>query len=78
MIEALPENIRLSGDHLATKESRKDSKFLQRVRNLKAHKSSKSNFIYPGYAEDVRGGFKITEKAWLSSKHSTVIGGSSH
>lgn len=62
MIEALPDYIRLSDDHLATNESRKDSKFSQLVRNLKSHKTSKSNFIYQGYAEDVRGGFKITQK----------------
>ena len=54
--------MKLSVDHMATNESRKDSKFSQIVRNLKSHKASKSNFIYQGYAEDVRGGFKITDK----------------
>jgi hypothetical protein len=62
LIEAIPDYVNLSDDHLATNESRKDSKFSQIVRNLKSHKTSKSNFIYQGYAEDVRGGFKITAK----------------
>lgn len=62
MIEALPDYIALSDEHLAVNESRKDSKFSQIVRNLKSHKNSKSNFIYQGYAQDIRGGFKITRK----------------
>ncbi|WP_205214838.1 DNA damage-inducible protein D [Altererythrobacter sp. ZODW24] len=62
MIEALPDYIALSEEHLAANESRKDSKFSQIVRNLKSHKASKSNFIYQGYAQDIRGGFKITHK----------------
>lgn len=62
MIEALPDYIALSDEHLAMNESRKDSKFSQIVRNLKSHKNSKSNFIYQGYAQDTRGGFKITRK----------------
>lgn len=62
LIDAMPGYVKLSDDHMATNESRKDSKFSQIVRNLKSHKASKSNFIYQGYAEDVRGGFKITDK----------------
>lgn len=62
MIKALPDYIALSDEHLAANESRKDSKFSQIVRNLKSHKTSKSNFIYQGYAQDIRGGFKITHK----------------
>jgi len=62
LIEAFPEYVKLSDDHTATNASRKDSKFSQIVRNLKSHKASKSNFIFQGYAEDVRGGFKITDK----------------
>lgn len=62
MIAALPDYIALSEEHLAANESRNDSKFSQIVRNLKSHKTSKSNFIYQGYAQDIRGGFKITHK----------------
>lgn len=62
LIEAMPDYVKLSDDHMALNESRKDSKFSQIVRNLKSHKASKSNFIYQGYAGDIRGGFKITEK----------------
>ena len=62
LIEAMPNYVKLSDDHMATNVSRKDSKFSQIVRNLKSHKSSKSNFIYQGYAEDIQGGFKITER----------------
>ena len=62
LIEAMPEYVKLSADHLATNESRKDSKFSQIVRNLKSHKASKSNFIYQGYADDIPGGFSITNK----------------
>lgn len=62
LIEALPDYIALSDEHLAANDSRKDSKFSQIVRNLKSHKTSKSNFIYQGYAEAIKGGFKITPK----------------
>ncbi|MFM5906314.1 MAG: hypothetical protein ACKOPO_01790 [Novosphingobium sp.] len=54
--------VKLSDEHLATNDSRKDFKFSQIARNLKSHKASKSNFIFQGYAEEVRGGFKITDK----------------
>lgn len=62
LIDRIPEFIKLSSDHLAANASRKDSKFSQLVRNLKSHKNTKTNFIFQGYAEDVRGGFKITSK----------------
>lgn len=62
LIEEMPNYVKLSDEHLAANESRKDSKFSQIVRNLKSHKTSKTNFIFQGYAEDIRGGFKITSK----------------
>jgi methylphosphotriester-DNA--protein-cysteine methyltransferase len=62
LIEALPSFVKLSDNDSPKNESRKDSKFSQIVRNLKSHKASKSNFIYQGYADDIRGGFRITEK----------------
>jgi hypothetical protein len=62
LIDELPNYVKLSDDHTATNASRKDSKFSQIVRNLKSHKTTKTNFIYQGYAEDIRGGFKITAK----------------
>ncbi len=62
LIDALPDYIALSEQHLKVNGSRKDSKFSQIVRNLKSHKESKSNFIYQGYAQDIYGGFKITSK----------------
>jgi hypothetical protein len=62
LIDELPNYVKLSDEHTATNASRKDSKFSQIVRNLKSHKTTKTNFIYQGYAEDIRGGFKITSK----------------
>ena len=62
LIDELPNYVKLSDDHTVTNASRKDSKFSQIVRNLKSHKTTKTNFIYQGYAEDIRGGFKITTK----------------
>jgi hypothetical protein len=62
LIERLPDYITLSDEHKAVNGSRKDSKFSQIVRNLKSHKSSKANFIYQGYAQDINGGFTITRK----------------
>jgi len=32
------------------------------VRNLKSHKTTKTNFIFQGYAQDIPGGFHITRK----------------
>lgn len=62
LIAEMPSYIHLSDDHTAANASRKDSKFSQLVRNLKSHKTSKTNFIYQGYAEDIPGGFRITDK----------------
>jgi hypothetical protein len=41
---------------------RADSMFSQLVRNLKSHKTTKTNFIYQGYAESIPNGFRITER----------------
>jgi methylphosphotriester-DNA--protein-cysteine methyltransferase len=62
MISEMPSYITLSDEHLSVNTSRKDSKFSQIVRNLKSHKTTKTNFIYQGYAQDITGGFKITQK----------------
>lgn len=62
LIDQIPQYVKLSDDDLAENASRKDSKFSQIVRNLKSHKATKTNFIYQGYAQDVRGGFRITHK----------------
>lgn len=62
MIAEFPGYVRLSDEHLTANASRKDSKFSQIVRNLKSHKTTKTNFIYQGYAQDIAGGFKITQK----------------
>jgi len=62
LIAELPKYITVPDEAVAENMSRKDSKFSQVVRNLKSHKTSKNNFIYLGYAEDVSGGFKATEK----------------
>lgn len=62
LIAELPKYIYIPEDTLDAPSSRKDSKFSQLVRNLKSHKTSKTNFIYQGYADDVKGGFHITER----------------
>jgi hypothetical protein len=62
MIAELPGYVSLSDEHTTANASRKDSKFSQLVRNLKSHKTTKTNFIYQGYAQDIPGGFKITRK----------------
>ncbi|MBB6427036.1 DNA damage-inducible protein D [Sphingopyxis sp. JAI128] len=62
LINEMPNYVNLSEEHTAANASRKDSKFSQLVRNLKSHKTAKTNLIYQGYAEDIRGGFKITPK----------------
>jgi hypothetical protein len=62
LVETMPQYVQLSDDHAEPNASRKDSKFSQLVRNLKSHKTTKTNFIYQGYAEDIPGGFKITRK----------------
>ena len=62
LIAELPKYITVPDDASTANNSRKDSKFSQLVRNLKSHKTSKTNFIYQGYAEDIPGGFRATEK----------------
>lgn len=62
LIIELPKYITVPDEVEAANMGRKDSKFSQLVRNLKSHKTSKSNFIYQGYAEDIPGGFRATQK----------------
>jgi hypothetical protein len=62
MITEMPGYVHLSEDHVTANASWKDSKFSQLVRNLKSHKTTKTNFIYQGYAQGVPGGFQITRK----------------
>lgn len=62
LINEMPNYVHLSEEHTAANASRKDSKFSQLVRNLKSHKTTKTNFIYLGFADDVSGGFRITDK----------------
>lgn len=62
LITRLPHYIDIPEHMRALLAGRLDKKFSQRVRNLKSHKAAKTNFIYRGFAEDIEGGFKITEK----------------
>ena len=62
LIAELPKYITVPNEAIAENMSRKDSKFSQIVRNLKSHKTSKNNFIYQGYAEDIPSGFRATER----------------
>lgn len=62
LISELPKYIHIPEQSLQPLQGRKDNKFTQLVRNLKSHKTSKTNFIYLGYAEDVKGGFRITDE----------------
>jgi hypothetical protein len=62
LIAELPNYIRVPDDSQEVLSGRNDSKFSQLVRNLKSHKTAKTNFIYQGYAEDVDGGLRITPK----------------
>lgn len=62
LIAELPKYIQVPEQSQETLQGRNDSKFSQLVRNLKSHKTSKTNFIFLGYANDIKGGFEITEK----------------
>ena len=62
LLEELHEYIHVPSEVQETLVGRSDNKFSQLVRNLKSHKTTKNNFIYQGYAEDIPGGFRITQK----------------
>jgi len=62
LIAELPNYIAIPDGTEKTNSSRKDSKFSQIIRNLKSHKTSKTNFIYQGYAEAEKNGFRATQK----------------
>lgn len=62
LIAELPRYIVVPDDTKEINASRGDSKFDQLVRNLKSHKTTKTNFIFQGYAEAVPGGFRATAK----------------
>ncbi|WP_241771563.1 DNA damage-inducible protein D [Acetobacter aceti] len=62
LIAELPKYIAIPDEHGDVLRSRRDSKFSQIVRNLKSHRKSHTNFIFCGYAENIPGGFLITER----------------
>jgi hypothetical protein len=62
LIAELPNYIVIPDESRDINHSRGDSKFSQLVRNLKSHQTARTNFIYQGYAEDIPGGFRATEK----------------
>ena len=62
LIAELPNYIHIPDDVQGGLSGRNDSKFSQIVRNLKSHKTSKTNFICQGYSENIKGGFRITPK----------------
>lgn len=62
LIKELPNYIVVPTPQRNVNHSRGDTKFSQIVRNLKSHKTAKTNFIYQGYADDIPGGFRATEK----------------
>ena len=62
LIAELPNYIVVPDEAQGANLSRPDSKFSQLVRNLKSHKTTKTNFIYRGYAEATHGGFRATQK----------------
>jgi hypothetical protein len=62
LINELPDYIHIPEDSQKGLSGRSDNKFSQLVRNLKSHKTSKTNFIYLGFAEDIPNGFRLTPK----------------
>lgn len=62
LIGELPNYIHVPEGSQEALAGRNDNKFSQLVRNLKSHKTAKTNFIYQGFAEDIKGGFRITAK----------------
>lgn len=62
LIAELPNYIRVPEGSQGALSGRSDNKFSQIVRNLKSHKTAKTNFIYQGYADDIKGGFQISPK----------------
>lgn len=62
LIAELPKYIQVPEGSQEGLAGRNDNKFSQLVRNLKSHKTTKTNFIYQGYAEAIADGFRITQK----------------
>lgn len=61
LIAELPNYIVVPNESQEALAGRGDNRFSQIVRNLKSHKTAKTNFIYQGYAESIPNGFRITE-----------------
>lgn len=62
LIAELPNYIHIPENSQEGLSGRNDNKFSQLVRNLKSHKTTKTNFIFQEFAEDIKGGFRITNK----------------
>ena len=62
LIGKLPNYIHVPEGSQEALSGRNDNKLSQLVRNLKSHKTAKTNVIYQEFAEDIKGGFRITAK----------------
>ena len=68
LIDELEAQFRPQGEDAQILDNRNDTKFNQIVRNLKSHKSARTNILARGYAEEVDEGFRITDagRAYLA------------
>ena len=61
--DEVPLFVNLPKSYTEDRKVGKEPKYMQVIRNLKANKVNRRNFIYKGYAEDIKGGgFKITKE----------------
>ena len=61
LIEEIPNYIEIPDTAYEDSDTRKEPRYYQIVRNLKSNKKNRTSVFARGYANDIRGGFQITQ-----------------
>ena len=62
IIEEVKKYIEIPSKYQEKSGLRNEEKYAQIIRNPRSNKNNKNNFINVGYAEDIKGGFRIIQK----------------
>ncbi len=62
LIEKLPSYIKIEDKYKEIAKVRQEPKYMIMVRNIKSNKNNKPNPIRQGYLEDIKEGFRLTQK----------------
>ena len=74
LVKEIPNILRLSAADLARSKSRRnEAVWEQQIRNIRSHHKIPGNFIYEGFLESIKGGFRLTDAGHLRLRHRGLV-----